>query len=360
MNTKYLIFPLVLLSLSLPSCSQWRVSSLKHKMILSLPSGTDPKQINLSIGENDIMDISFSVRVSHERILVADNRAKRLQVFEMDGTSELVIGAKKPGSADPGAPFNFGMIGDMVRDSEGRIYVQNRIDAGSPAPQGAVVTGPSQDDLEIVPSFILVFDSAGKLQYSMGQKGAADFPFYYIENITVDDKDRLFVVSKSLSSWNIYRFRNKARDFYATIGKDSFKEREGQDEYAGIIENVLPCHSGEKLLVAVAYYHNTRFKFRKVFEYNVDENKLGRELFTIQDPKNELFTIMDDKYVLLWDTEEKDVRFVIWGFDGNIVNNLKIANDKKKSYYRGIISDEAGRFYSYSAYKNALEISEWK
>jgi hypothetical protein len=343
----------------LPSCSQWKVSSLSPKTILSLPAGAEPRQITLAINDSDIMDISFTVKVSHDRILVADNKAKRLQVFEMDGSPDLSIG-KKGAAADSPVPFNFGIIGDTARDSEGRIYVQNRIDAGSPAPQGAVVTGPSQDDLEIVPSYILVFDSAGKLQYAMGQRGAADLPFYYIENITIDDKDRLFVVSKSLSSWNIFRFKNKVRDFYANIGKDSFREKEGQDEYSGIIENVVPYRSGEKLLVSVAYYHNTRFKFRKIHEYIVSENRLGRELFAIQDPKNELFSIMDDKYILLWDTEEKDVRFVIWGFDGNIVNNLKIANDRKKSYYREIISDEAGRFYSYSARKTVLEVSEWK
>lgn len=360
MNTRIILLPAIALALCLPSCSQWKVSSLKQKTVLTLPAGSEAKQIALSISDSDVMDISFSVKVSHERILVADNRLKRLQVFEMDGTPELSIGAKKPGSTEPGAPFNFGIIGDIVRDSEGKIYVQNRIDAGSPAPQGAVVTGPSSDDLEIVPSFILVFDAAGKLQYAMGQKGAADLPFYYIESISVDDKDRLFVVSKTLSSWNVFRFRNKARDFYANIGKDSFREREGNDEYNGIIENVVPYRSGEKLLVSVAYYHNTRFKYRKIHEYLVNENKLGRSMFTIQDPKNELFTIMDDKYILLWDTEEKDVRFVIWGFDGNIVNNLKISNDRKKSYYREIIADEAGRFYSYSANKNALEVSEWK
>jgi hypothetical protein len=248
----------------------------------------------------------------------------------------------------------------MARDSEGKIYVQNRIDSGAPQPQAAAMAPPTQDDLETTPSYILVFDKTGKLQYTMGQKGSADLPFYYIENITVDEKDRLFVVSKSLNSWNIFRFRAKGRDFYANIGKDIFHEKEGQEEFKGIIENIVPFRSGDKLLASVAYYQNTRFKYRKIYEYSIKDSSFGQSVFTIQDPKNELFSIMDDKYVLLWDTEEKDVRFVIWDFDGNIVNNLKITNDAKKSNYREIISDEAGKFYSYSAKKTGLEITEWE
>lgn len=355
MNAKKMIFSVLMLSLFLVSCSQWKVSALKSKTLLHLPDGTDPKQVSLHINDGDLMDVSFSVRVSRDRILVADNRMKRLQIFDMDGSSDVVIGAKK-NPQDSTVSFNFGILGDMVRDSEGKIYVQNRIESG----QGAVPSAPSPDDLEIVPSYVLVFDASGKIQYTIGQKGAADLPFYYIEAISVDEKDRLFVISKSLNSWNIFRFKAKARDFYANIGKEIFRDKEGNDQYNGIIENIVPFRSGEKLLVSVSYYHNTRFKYRKIHEYLVSENKFGRVMFTIQDPKNELFSIMDDKYILLWDTEEKDVRFVIWDFDGNIVNNLKIKNDQKKSYYREILNDEAGRFYSYSARKTGLEILEWK
>ena len=350
--------PVVLLAAAFVSCSQWKVSELKGKKIAFLSNGVDQKQINFKISENDILDISFAVKAGTDRLFVSDNKMKRLQVLDMEGALVLTIGPKKNERAQADASgqnavFNFGFIGEMAGDSDGRIYVQNRIDAGP-------VAGGAPDDLEIIPSYILVFDSTGKLQYTIGQKGSADLPFYYIENISVDEKDRLFVVSKSINTWNIYRFKAKTRDFFASIGKDSFQEKEGNDEYNGIVENIIPFRSGEKLLVSVAYYHNTRFKYRKIYEYLVNDNKFGRAVFTLQDPKNELFSILDDKYVLLWDTEEKDVRFVIWDFDGNIVNNLKIQNDQKKSYYREIISDDNGKFYSYSARKNGLEIMEWK
>ncbi|MGL4368453.1 MAG: LIC_12708 family protein [Spirochaetota bacterium] len=350
---------MMLIALCTVSCSQWKVSELKGKRIVLIPAGVEANQINFRVSENDILDISFDVKASRDCILVSDNKMKRVHVFDMDGSPVLSIGPKKiEKAADAGsssANFNFGIIGVTACDSDGKIYVQNRIESRSASQYPA-----SPDDLEILPSYILVFDKKGNLQYTMGQKGAADLPFYYIENITVDEKDRLFVISKSINTWNIYRFKSKARDFYANIGQDSFKENEGSDEYNGIVENILPFHSGDKLLVSVAYYHNTRFKYRKIYEYLVGENKFGRAMFTVQDPKNELFSILDDKYILLWDTEEKDVRFVIWDFDGNIVNNLKIKNDQMKSYYREIISDESGNFFSFSARKTGLEIMGWK
>ena len=39
---------------------------------------------------------------------------------------------------------------------------------------------PSQEETDFAPSYILVFNKDGELQYTLGQRGTPDLPFYYI------------------------------------------------------------------------------------------------------------------------------------------------------------------------------------
>jgi hypothetical protein len=340
------------------SCSQWRVSELSSRKIMTLPVGNDPGKVSLVFTQDDFPEISFTINSGRNKYFVADNKAKRLQVFDKDGTLLNAISGKKVEGAGSGL-FNFGMIGDVAADSEGRLYVQNRIDVSSAPRQGV----PLQDksDSGVSPSFVLVFDSASKLQYSMGQKGTADTPFYKVETLSVDADDRLWVICKNYETWSIYRFKNRVRDYFVSFGKETFgSEGEQGNVYTGVIENVVPFYSGKTFLVSVAYYHNIRFKYRKIYEYGVNENKTSRLLVTLPDPRNELFEILDDKYLLLWDTEEKNIKFAIWDLDGNVVNHLRIKFDKEKSYYNRIIGDENGKIMSYSVKKNGIDVLEWK
>jgi hypothetical protein len=349
---KYFLFPIFIILCI--SCSQWRVSELKSKTLLSIPSGSDIKQIYLNFNDSGVLDITFSINASKDRFFIADNKSKRLQIFDMDGSLVGCIGQKKVDNLPLSAAFSFGIIGSSSSDSENKIYIQNRIDI----PPTAKIS--DQSDVEIAPSYILVFDHTGKLQYSLGQKGPADIPFNFIEKIFIDSSDRLFVITKNYETWGIYRFKSRIRDFFTTLGKENFKESEGGSEYSGVIENIVPFRDGNHFLISVAYYHNTRFKYRKIYNYNLAENAVGKIILKLPDPRNELYTILDDKYVLLWDTEENSLRFAIWDLDGNIVNNLRLRLNSVPSYLNQIFTDENGRFFSYSIKKNSLSIMEWK
>jgi hypothetical protein len=239
-------------------------------------------------------------------------------------------------------------------DSEKNMYVQNRIDL--PKSQ----KNESQGEVDIASSYLLIFDKTGKLQYSLGQKGAADIPFNFVEKLYIDSNDRPIVITKNYETWGVYRFKSRARDFFVTLGKDTFKEKEGNTVYNGIIENLAPFRDGDRFLISVAYYSGTRFKYRKILEYNIPENKISRLILNLPDPKNELYTILDDKYLLLWDTDEKAVRFAIWDLNGNIVNNYRLKTGNISSYLTQIFSDETGKLFTYSVRKNGLDIMEWK
>jgi hypothetical protein len=339
------------------SCNQWRVSELTSRKIMTLPVGNDSGKVSLFFTQDDYPEISFTINAGRNKYFVADNKSKRLQIFDKDGALLNAISGKKEGAAS--GIFNFGMIGDVAADSEGRIYVQNRIDVSSGQKPGVSAQDKSENGIN--PSFVLVFDAASKLQYSMGQKGTADTPFYKVEALSVDADDRLWVICKNYETWSIYRFKNRVRDYFVSFGKETFgSESEQGNVYTPVIENVVPFYNGKTFLVAVAYYHNIRFKYRKIYEYGVNDNKTSRLLVTLPDPRNELFEILDDKYLLLWDTEEKNLKFAIWDLDGNVVNHLRIKFDKEKSYYNRVIGDENGKIISYSVKKNGIDVLEWK
>lgn len=313
--------------------------------------------IDLKFGEGDVLGLSFSIKVSNEKVYCADNRLKRLQVFDLEGNTEVVIGNDEEGdnkSDIKKSKFSFGIIDKIVADSEGKIYVQNRL-----VPKEAKKI-KNLANFDITPSYILVFDNNGKLQYTLGQRGTTDLPFYYIENLFTDSKDRMFVISKTFGTWSVFRFVDKKRDFFVKFGKEMFKESEGKEEYTGEIENILVFKTGEKLLISVAYYHKTRFKYRKIIEYSIANDRLGKTILDVPDPKNELYTLLDDKYILLWDVDERDIRFIIWNFQGNIMNNIKMQMHKNKGYFEEIAIDEKGKFYTYIVNKSGINIAEWE
>jgi hypothetical protein len=338
------------------SCKQWRVSELKEKKMFTLPIGEEQGSLSLQYGKGDILNVTFFITMSYDNVYCADNKMQRLQVFDPDGDLKLVIDPKKVDKTSnvKKTKFSFGIIGEVVADADGKIYVQNRL-IPSEARKRKI-----SSNLDISPSYLLVFDREGILQYTLGQRGISDLPFYYIDNLFTDNQDRLFVITKTFETWSVYRFVKKKRDFYVNFAKKMFIEKEGDDEYLGIIENIKVFHSGEKLLLSVAFYHNTRFKYRKIIEYNVHDNTLGKTILHLPDPKNELFALLDDKYILLWDVEERDVRFVIWNFQGNIINNLRIQMKKKKADFEQIFIDEKGHFYTYSVTPKGVELEEWE
>jgi len=100
------------------SCSQWRVSELKSKKLFTIKAGADVKQASIVFGSGDLLDISFTVHSGRDKIFFADNRLKRLQVFDNEGNVLCVIAGKKIDSIPFSTTFNFGVIGEVVSDSE--------------------------------------------------------------------------------------------------------------------------------------------------------------------------------------------------------------------------------------------------
>ena len=317
---RIVIAVLVILS-SLSGCTNWFVNSLSSKTVASIKSGDGPGQIQIVRDEYSLNDLSFKIEVHKDKIITADNNLKRLQIFNGNSTPELIIGSLQ--SVDKNkfktVNFNFNVIGSFTMDDDNNIYVQNRL-----------LTKSSADDqggANFSPSYILVFNENGELQYTMGKTGTPDIPFFYIEKLFVDTDDRLFVLSRTFNNWELFRFNRKKREKYVDFSKLNFTEKDNNDVYNGKIENIVMLKTGESVIISVAYYFDVRFKYRKIYEFSLEKDKVVREITNIQDPKNALFNIVDDKILYFWNIEGKEIKFMLVNMDGKIINHIKLKFD---------------------------------
>ncbi|HRX15051.1 MAG TPA: hypothetical protein P5123_01915 [Spirochaetota bacterium] len=354
---RYICFTAVSLLLMI-SCQRWNVNELKKNILFEIPAGTEPGEVNLKFNNEGYVDLTFDVRVSNGKVFCSDNIAKRLQIFNLEGQPLMAIGDMEDGQVNNliMRNFSFGVIGNVISDQTGNVFVQNTILPGDRDGQKVEVdsaTGMS-------PSYILVFNNDGRIMYSLGQNGTADVPFYSIYNMFTDERSRLFVISKSYDNWSVFRYDGKERDFALHLDKNYFKEKEKNENLAGRVENIIIFKNGEKLLISVAYYDNVRFKYRKIYEYKIIENRLGGAVIELPDPRNELFSLLEDKYIILWDVEKRDIRFTIWSLQENIINNLLIQMQGPRPFYEKVLVDEMGRLYTMIVFDNSIEIKEWK
>ncbi|MCL1864629.1 MAG: hypothetical protein FWF73_02330 [Spirochaetes bacterium] len=387
---KQIILLHLLIIIILTGCSNLFVSSLNQKMVASIKIGVAPGEIQIQTEETDginegdesdnggnskdgknkdeknkdikkkprwddnaLKTLTFKIAVHKNKIIAADNNFKRLQIFDDDGSLELIIGSintkeSKEKKSYKEVNFNFNVIGSFAMDNDNNIYVQNRL-----------VTKSSTGDSDFLPSYIIVFNKNGELQYTMGKTGTQDIPFFYIEKLFIDSEERFFVLSRSFNSWELIRFNNKKREKYEDFSKLNFVETENNSTYKGAIENIEIFESGNGVIISVAYYNDVRFKYRKLYEYSLDKSEIVREITNIDDPKNVLFNIVDDKILYFWNIEGKETKFILFNMSGNIINNIKIDFDRNNIFSK-IIHNESGTIYSYHVNDDRLKIYSWK
>lgn len=343
---------LMLLVSLLISCGQWRVTSLEPDIILNIPNGSGPGEAFIKSDEFALKSMSTRVSYHNGKILLSDNELGRLQVLNTDGDVKLIIGSPENIDTENNnfSQFNFGEIGAVFMDRAGTLYIQNIL-------SGSRGQGGSSD---ISPSYILIFDQNGRLEYTLGETGSPDIPFNHIESMQTDSQGRLHVVARSFESWKYYVFSGNKRIHYYNLSKIDFIEKEDDKEYKGTLESVEPLYRGENLIISAAYYHDMRMQYRKVYEFSISEKKITRTLITLPDPRNVLFNVIDDKYLYFWNLDRDEIRFMIADMNGTILNNLKLNNMPPKSFYSNTFVDRSGNFYTYRITRNGIQFIKWE
>lgn len=355
---RVLIF-LLLLPMMMSNCSFWKATTLNPKRVAFIRNGTKPGQVSIKTDEYGLEDLSVGVSVFNGMICIADNELRRVQVMKPNGDVDLLIGnvknLKLKGITTNN--FNFGIVGFIAMDDDDNIYIQNKFSRIRDTIKERDI---GNDSIDFSPSYILVFNKNGELQYTLGQKGAPDTPFTHIERMYIDSKARLFVISRSMDSWSIFRFTGKHRDKYINLSNMEFKEREEGNVFDGKIDNVKIFSGGEKILISVSYYHGLRLKYIKIFEYSLSTGRVEKTIMEIPDPRNVLFDIIDDKYIYLWNVSNDKVKFEVANLDGTVINNVYLNLKYKRNYYSRIMLDNSGRIYSYHITRSGVDILKWE
>ena len=353
---------LVVTAAILTGCSFWKVTTLTPKRFAFIKNGINPGDVAVKIDAYGLEELSLGIGIFNGMVCSADNELKRFQIMKTNGDIELIIGSLKQLKTKnvKSQNFNFGSMGFFFVDDEGNVYIQNKFSRLRQGLQPDKDAG--RDNTDFSPSYILVFNSRGELQYTLGQKGAPDVPFYQVEKLSVDARGRLFIVSKSMDSWSICRFKGKRRDGFVNLSAADFKGKEPEEgkAYDGKIDNLKIFKNGETALISVSYYHGLRLKYIKIFEYSLEKNRVERVVLEIPDPKNVLFDIVDDKYIYLWNVTKDDVKFEVANLYGTIINNVYLKLKYKRNYYTKILFDESGRIYSYHIMRNGVEVVRWE
>ena len=349
-------FIIIIIALTLFSCGRWKTTKLKAGELCSLESGQAPGNVKLQFDQDNILSISFGIRIHQDNIYTADNILRRVQILDKNCAPTLIIGPKddlqKNTSGAQKSNFNFSIIGSIISDSDDNIYIQNRFTSAE------MNVDASQSNLiAFSPTYILVFDSKGSLLYTLGRRGTPDLPFNFIDDMIIDSRDRLIVITRAIDTWSVYIFKNKRKIFEQNFEEVYFKD---SSEGTGIIENIKAFQNGENLLLSIAYYENSNFKYRKILNYPIEKNRIDNTIMSIPEPQNELFTIVGNKLIYLWDVQEKNVRFMICNLSGDIINNVLVKFPDKHDAYTEVITDENGDLFSYHVINKRIEILRWR
>jgi hypothetical protein len=356
---KRILMILMLATFAVTGCSFWKSTTLNPKRFAFIKNGSKPGQAVVKIDEYGMEDLSIGINVLNGMVCVADNELRRVQVMKPNGDVKLIIGSvKKMKEQDiPAENFNFGSIGFVAMDDDDNLFVQNKF---SQIRDNDREKSSGGNSIDFAPSYIVVFNKNGELQYTLGQKGATDTPFSHIERIYVDSNGKLFVISRSTDSWSIFSFKGKHREQSINLSTMEFRERDGENVFEGKIDNIRVFSDGKRLLISVSFYQGLRLKYIKIFEYIIATGKVDKTFMEIPDPKNVLFDIIDDKYIYLWNVSNGDVKFEVANLDGTVINNVYLELKNKRDYYSRIILDNSGKIFSYHITKGGVEISKWE
>ncbi len=347
-------------------CNGYRIQNLVPKLISKIEIGIGTDKINATIINNAILNIPHLIPIQNNRIYISDYTNSKLKVFKTDGSLDLIYANKKEDSFKViYQKFNKLGILDLTEDSE--IYIQNFL-SSNPIEQKKEIysldTSGKFDtkENEVVPSYILHIDQKGKLVSTLGQNGKNSEPFRYIENIYSFKKNKLFVYHKSSEQMKLSLYVDDKLVKNLTEEKIEILKKDKVD-YILKLDKMIPNFKEEYALVSVTYFGklDKRFKFRRIYKFDLDvltEPKLLREIIY---PSEILFYSKKNEDFLIWETEEEtnSVKLKIHDKNGNHISNQRFEFDSLRVNWRETFMDEKENLYSLKIDSNKLEIYKW-
>lgn len=347
-------------------CSDYQIQNLEPKLISKIEIGVGVDKINASIINNAILNIPHLIPIYNNRIYISDYTNSKLKVFKTDGSLDSIYGNKKEDKFKV-IYQKFNKLGILDVSEESEIYIQNFL-SSNPIEQKkeiyALDTSGKFDtkEKEVVPSYIIHIDQKGKQVSTLGQSGKNSEPFRYIENIYSFKKNKLFVYHKSSEQFKLSLFVDDKLIKSLTEEKIDVLKKDKED-YILKLDKMVPNFGKEYALVSITYLGkiDKRFKFRRIYKFDLDaliEPILLKEIIY---PSEILFYSKKNEDFLIWETEEEtnSIKLKIHDKNGNHISNQRFEFDSLRVNWRESFMDVKENLYSIKIDSNKLEIYQW-
>jgi hypothetical protein len=203
----------VFIMLQLASCVPRELAELSREELFSLQIGKMDNQIDLFQMRGLTANAKNKIYMRDGLFYIANGNSAK--IMELSSYGDLIFLLYNPEGNPPPTSFSprdseelastkravaypLRRIGDLVVDSEKRIYVEDAVSEERQV---------RDKDLGVVlDRVILRFDRHGTLLDFIGQEGVGGTPFPYIDGLYITDLDDLVVICRTPRFWHVYWF----------------------------------------------------------------------------------------------------------------------------------------------------------
>lgn len=256
--------------------------------------------------------------------------------------------------------WNFQNVGLMAVDSDGAIYVDDRIEVD------ADLLGPVAFD-----RVILRFNSNGEYTDFLGQEGKNTSPLPFISELKITKDDDLIATTRNQEDWEIYCYNNAGDLLYpAIILPTSLVRAEDDPSITFAINTIKTDVTGEFLFISAAgLAENKTEVLPRMFVYDIKQRKILRSfLFPLgklgqgfdligSDLNRHLYFVKD----IIRNSEQLGYELQVVDSYGNVVRNAILTNQLKEPPISTSMSVSMdGIIYAIFAYRFGAEVVWWR
>lgn len=256
--------------------------------------------------------------------------------------------------------WNFQNIGLMAVDSEGLVYVDDRIEVD------ADLLGPLSFD-----RVILRFNGNGEYMDFLGQEGKNSSPLPYISELKTTKDNNLIAITRNQSDWQIYCYDKSGNLAYpVVIIPTSLVQQQSDPNVKFEINSVVPDVTGEFLFISAAgLAENKTEVLPRMFVYDLAQKEILRSfLFPLgklgegfdligSDLSQQLYFVRD----VSRNREQLGYELQVFDTFGNVVKTAMLTNKLKESPISTSISvSPDGIVYALFAYSFGAEVVWWR
>ncbi len=254
-----------LLPLALISCSSRGNATLEQEQLFSIPIGKMEDQLDIYYDGISSFDDRIRVNMKDGIIFLANSRGRKVMEFSSYGDllslhynpdfNPKPVLLNTPGGDDRvssrvALPFPFLEVGEIAVSSEGNLLVEDAV------PDARAENSPEMH--AYLNRVVRRFDSNGNYMDYLGQEGIGGTPFPYIENIHVNSRDEIIIVSRGEDAWLVFWFTSGGTLKYQVTVPLSNLPAPDEQGIIPSLEKIIPDTEEDMLYVKIDTYREVR------------------------------------------------------------------------------------------------------